>query len=160
MAKLGGDNVGAQSKDGIKTKVGITYLPTNRTAVLLPLEQLCPTDPEEMIIEGDATYTLDSMFKRVDPKIEVSLKTGDTAVPFQDAEIRFRNISEFEPEKIVENVPLLRGMKEQQALIQRVEQLMQEGLFQKMLKDKNQKAALVGFLRSVAADIEAHEKDA
>lgn len=159
MAKLGGDNVGARSRDGIQTKVGITYLPTNRTAVLLPLEQLSPTDPEEMVIEGEATYTLDNMFKKIDPKIEVSLKTGDEAQPFQDAEIRFRNISEFEPDKIVENVPLLRSMREQQALIQRVEQLMQEGLFQKMLKDKNQKAALVGFLRSIVADIEAYDKE-
>ena len=160
MAKLGGDNVGAQSKDGIQAKVGITFLPTNKTMFMLPLQgDDCPTDPDDMIISGNATYTLDNMYQKVQPQVDVSLKTGDDANPLQDVTVPFKNQSDFDPEKIVDNVPLLSKLRDQQQLIQRVEQLLQEGAFQRMLKDKNQKAALVGFLQSVIDDIETHEKD-
>jgi hypothetical protein len=151
-------NVGAVSGDGIDGKVGITYLPTNRTLLMMPLQgDDCPTDPDEMVIQGDPTYSLDTMFKLVKPKVDVSLKTGDEQNPLQDETIQFNSISDFEPEKIVDNVPMLRNLKDQQMLIQKLETLMQEGAFQRLLQNKNQKEALVGFLKSVIADIEAHE---
>jgi len=159
MAKLDGDNIGAQGKDGIIAKVGITYLPTNRTILMMPLEENCPTDPEEMVIEGEAVYSLDKMFQRVQPKVDVSLSTGDEANPLQDFELKFSSLRDYEPDAIVDNVPLLRSLKEKQQLISRLEMLMQEGSFKKILDDKDKKEALVAFLRSVIADIEAGEKE-
>lgn len=153
-------NVGANSEDGIQGKVGITYLPANRTLLMMPLQgDDCPTDPDEMIIQGDPTYTLEGMFKLLSPKVDVSLKTGDEKNPLQDETIAFKTVSDFEPEKIVDNVPMLRNLKDQQMLIQKLEMLLQEGAFRRMLENKNQKEALVDFLKSVIADIEAHEED-
>ncbi|MBK8492217.1 MAG: type VI secretion system contractile sheath small subunit [Saprospirales bacterium] len=153
-------NVGAISADGIDGKVGITFLPTNRTLLMMPLQgDDCPTDPDEMVIQGDPTYSLETMFKLVKPKVDVSLKTGDDKNPLQDETIQFASISDFEPDKIVDNVPLLRNLKDQQLLIQKLETLMQEGAFQRLLQNKSQKPALIGFLRSVIADIEAQEGD-
>ena len=60
---------------------------------------------------------------------------------------------------IVDSLPLLAGMKEKQSLINRLEQLMQEGAFKKIMADKTKKASLVEFLNSVIADIEATEKE-
>ncbi|MFZ2899002.1 MAG: type VI secretion system contractile sheath small subunit [Saprospiraceae bacterium] len=151
-------NVGANSLDGIQGKVGITYLPPNRTLLMMPLQgDDCPTDPEEMVIQGDPTYSLEAMFKLVKPKVDVSLKTGDEKTPLKDETIPFNTVSDFDPEKIVDNVPMLRNLKDQQLLIQKLETLMQEGAFKRMLQNKSQKAALVAFLQSVIADIEAHE---
>ena len=153
-------NVGAVSGDGIEGKVGITFLPANRTLLMMPLQgDDCPTDPDEMIIQGDPTYSLETMFKLVKPKVDVSLKTGDEKNPMQDETIPFNTISDFEPEKIVDNVPMLRNLKDQQLLIQKLETLMQEGAFQRLLQNKSQKEALVGFLRSVIADIEEHDRE-
>lgn len=74
------DNIGAQSQDGIHAKVGMTYLPTNKTALIIPLQgDDCPTDPEEMVIEGPATYTLEAMFKKALPPM---------AAPFRSEERR------------------------------------------------------------------------
>jgi len=153
-------NVGAQSGDGIDGKVGITYLPTNRTLLMMPLQgEDCPTDPDEMIIQGEPTYSLETMFKLLKPKVDVSLKTGDEKNPLQDESIAFETISDFTPEKIVDNVPMLRNLKDQQMLIQKLEMLMQEGAFQRMLQNENQKEALIGFLQSVIAEIEEHEQE-
>jgi len=159
MAKLVPDNVGAQSQDGINAKVGIQYLNPNRTAMLLALQEDCPAEPEEMVIEGKDTYSIKNMFKKVQPAIEVSLKTGDETDPIQDAKIGFNSIKSFEPDDIMEAVPLLRGLKDKQDLIHRLEQLMQEAAFQKILKDPEKKQALVGFLRAVISDIEAVEEE-
>lgn len=153
-------HVGAISGDGIEGKVGITYLPPNRTLLMMPLQgDNCPTDPDEMVIQGDPTYSLETMFSLVKPKVDVSLKTGDDANPLQDETIEFKSVSDFEPEKIVDNVPMLRNLKDQQMLIQKLETLMQEGAFQRLLQNKSQKTALVAFLQSVIADIEAHQTE-
>lgn len=159
MAKLVPDNVGAQSQDGINSNVGIQYLNPNRTAMLLALEADCPTEPDEMLIQGKDTYSIKNMFKKVKPSIDVSLKTGDEANPIQDTKIDFNSIKNFEPEDIMEAVPLLRDLKDKQDLIHRLEQLMQEAAFQKILKDPEKKQALVGFLRSVISDIEEVEEE-
>ena len=159
MAKLQQDNIGAQGQDGINAKVGITFLAPNRSILMLPLQQDCPTDPEEMLVEGEATYSISNMFKALKPSIEVSLNTGDEVNPLQDVEINFQSLKNFEPDDIVDSVPLLRGMKDQQTLINRLEQLMQEGSFRKMMEDNEKKSALVGFLRSVITDIEATEEE-
>ena len=159
MAKLQQDNIGAQGQDGINAKVGITFLPPNRSILMLPLQQDCPTDPDEMLVEGEATYSIGNMFKALKPSIEVSLNTGDESNPLQDVEINFQSLKNFEPDDIVDAVPLLRGMKDQQTLINRLEQLMQEGSFRKMMEDKEKKSALVSFLRSVITDIETAEEE-
>jgi hypothetical protein len=159
MAKLQQDNIGAQGQDGINAKVGITFLAPNRSILMLPLQQDCPTDPEEMVVEGEATYSIGNMFKAMKPSIEVSLSTGDEANPMQDVEIKFQGLKNFEPEDIVDAVPLLRGMKDQQTLINRLESLMQEGAFRKMMEDKEKKGALVSFLRTVISDIETAEEE-
>ena len=50
MAKLVKDNIGAQSQDGIDSQVGIQFLNPDRTAMLIPLEENCPTDPDLSLI--------------------------------------------------------------------------------------------------------------
>ncbi len=151
------DNVGAQSKDGIKAKVGIEYLTANRTAMIIPLQEDAPMDPEEMVIEGKPTYSINKMFEHVKPGIEVSLHTGDEKEPLKDAEINFTKIKDFEPEEIMKNVPLLHELKDKLSLINRVEELMQQGIFQRLMEDAEKKQALIEFFRSVIADIEAVE---
>ena len=159
MAKLQQDNIGAQSQDGINAQVGITFLTPNRTLLMLPLQQDCPTDPEEMMVQGEATYNMGNMFKHLKPSVEVTLSTGDEKDPMKDVEIPFRSMKNFEPEDIVDSLPLLAGMKEKQALINRLEQLMQEGAFKKIMSDKTKKSSLIEFLQSVIADIEASEAE-
>lgn len=159
MAKLVQDNIGAQSQDGIDAQVGIQYLNPNRTVMLLALQDECPTDPEEMPVQGEATYSIGNMFKALKPSIEVSLNTGDDQDPLQDTTIDFTSIKSFEPDDIMDNVPLLRSLKDKQDLILRLEQLMQEAAFQKIMKDPDKKQALISFLRSIIADIEAHEEE-
>lgn len=151
-------NVGANSIDGILARVGISYLPTNRTLLVMPLQgDECPTDTEEMIIQGNDTFSMESMFKVMKPQASVSLKTGDEQNPIKDETIKFNTISDFEPNKIMEQIPLLRGLKDQQDLIKNLEILMQQANFQRMLQNKDQKAALVSFLQSVVTDIDASE---
>jgi Type VI secretion system, VipA, VC_A0107 or Hcp2 len=159
MAKLVQDNIGAQEQDGIKAEVGMQYLRPNGTVLLLPLQDDCPTDPEEMVVEGEPTYSIGNMFKALDPSIEVSLSTGDDKNPMQDETIHFPSIKGFEPETIMDNVPLLREMKDKKNLIDRIEQLMKEEAFKKILKDRTKKEAIINFLRSVIADIEAREEE-
>ena len=177
MAKLQQDNIGAQGQDGINATVGITYLPPNRSMLMLPLQQECPTDPEEMLIHGESTYSIDKMFEHFYQKdkdgkviqsaddkpqtnlsIEVFLKSKEGADP-EPIKIQFRNLKNFEPDDIVDNVPLLRSMKEQETLINRLEQLMQEGSFKNIVKDQEKKLALISFLQSVITDIETAEKE-
>lgn len=159
MAKLVQDNIGAQSQDGIDAQVGMQYLPPNRTVMLLPLQDDCPTDPDEMLVQGKATYSIGNMFKELKPSVEVSLNTGEEKNPLQDETINFTSIKSFEPDDILENVPLLQAMKDKQSLISRLEQLMQEAAFQKIMQDTAKKKALISFLRSVIADIEAQEEE-
>lgn len=154
------DNIGAQSQDGIHAKVGITYLPTNKTALIIPLQgDDCPTDPDEMVIEGPATYTLESMFKHIQPNVEVPIETGDESNPIQERKVEFKTLKSFEPDEIVDNVPELKAMKDKQNLIGRLEQLLQESSFEKILSNGTQKEALVDFLKAVVADIESSEKE-
>jgi predicted component of type VI protein secretion system len=82
------------------------------------------------------------------------LSTGDEANPMEDAEINFRSIKDFNPDEIMDALPLLRNLKEQQNVITRLEQLMQEGTFAKIVTDSSKKDALVGFLKSVLAEID------
>jgi len=159
MAKLVEPSVGAHSQNGSNAQVGIQYLHPNRTAMLLALEDSCPTEPDQMVITGKDTHSIGNMFKKVKPSIEVSLKTGDETNPREDVTIDFTSIKNFEPEDIMGAVPLLRDLKDKQDLIHRLEQLMQEAAFQKILNDPEKKQALVGFLRSVIADIEAVEEE-
>lgn len=151
------DMVGAQSQDGIKAKVGIEFLNPNRTVLMLPLQEDCPMDPEEMVVQGASTYSIGNMFKSLKPSIEVPLSTGEENNPIEDATIDFTSIKSFEPEEIMDKVPLLRDIKDKQNLINRLEQLLQEAAFQKIMKDPEKKQALIGFMRSVIADIEANE---
>ena len=116
-------------------------------------------EPEEMVLEGAATYSIDRMFKELKPAIELSLNTGDETNPLEDTSIQFTSIKSFEPNDIMDSVPLLRDIKDKQSLINRVELLMQEAAFQKIMKDPEKKQALVGFLRSVISDIEATESE-
>lgn len=153
------NNVGANSQDGINAQVGIEFLDANRTVLMLPLQEDCPMEPEEMVVDGAATYSIGNMFKELKPSIELSLNTGDEANPLEDTTIEFTSIKSFEPDTIMDNIPLLRAIKDKQSLINRLEQLMQEAAFQKIMKDPEKKQALVGFLRSVIADIEATEEE-
>ena len=159
MAKLVKDNIGAQSQDGINTQVGIQFLNPDRTAMLIPLEEDCPTDPDEMVIEGKSTYTLGGLFNKVKPSIEVPISTGDESNPLQDETISFKSIRDFEPEEIMNRVPLLANLKDKQSLIGRLEQLMREEAFRKIMDDPSKKQALVGFLKSVISEIETTESN-
>jgi hypothetical protein len=151
------DRIGAQSQDGINAKIGMTFLTPNRTLLVLPLQEKPPTDPDEMLAQGEATYSIDKMFQAIKPSVEVSLSTGDEANPLEDVEVNFRSIKDFEPETITDTLPLLRGLKEQQNLIGRLEQLMQEGTFAKIANDPSKKEALTGFLKSVLAELDKPE---
>jgi hypothetical protein len=159
MAKLVRDNLGAQSLDGIDAKVGIKFLDPNRTLLMLPLQDECPTDPDEMLVTGPATFGINQMFKAMKPAVEVSLQTGDEKNPLQDVTVSFNSIKNFEPDDIMQQIPLLKAMKDKQNLIHRLETLMQEAAFQKIMKDKVKKAALINFMRSVLADIEAADPE-
>ena len=160
MAKLQQDNIGAQSQDVIKAKVGMTFLNPNRTLLMLELQgEDSPTDPDDMIVNDKATYSIDRMFKELKPKVEVTLSTGEKENPLEDVEINFKGLKNFEPDDIVDNVPLLKKMKDQQNLIGRLEQLLQEGAFKKIMEDGTKKESLVGFLRSIIADIEMAESE-
>ena len=152
-------NVGANSIDGINANVGITYLPSDRTLLMMPLQgEDCPTDPEEMIIQGDSTFSVESMFKLLKPQTDVTLKTGDEHAPTKDENIKFNNLSDFDPSKIMDQVPLLRTLKDQQSLIKNLEILLQQSTFQKLLQNKDQKEALIGFLQSVIVELNEQEK--
>ncbi len=157
MSKLVKDNIGAISQNGIDAQVGIQFLNPDRTAMLIPLEENCPTDPDEMVIEGKSTYTLGGLFNKVKPSIEVPISTGDEANPLQDETIFFKSIKDFEPEEIMNRVPLLKDLKDKQTLITRLEQLMREEAFKKIMSDPAKKQALVGFLKSVVTEIESTE---
>lgn len=160
MAKLQQDNIGAQSQDGINAKVGMTFLNPNRTLLMMALQgDDSPSDPDEMVVSGEATYSIDKMFKSMKPGVEVSLSTGDAKNPLEDVEIKYTSIKSFDPEDVVDRVPLLRAMKDKQSLIGRLEQLLQEGAFRKILEDGTKKEALIGFLHSVIADIDAAESE-
>lgn len=153
------DNVGAQGQDGINAQVGIQFLDPDRTMMILPLQEDPPMDPEEMVVDGPATHSITNMFKALNPAIEVSLETGDQTNPFQEEAIQFNSIKSFEPDEIMNRVPLLRTIQEKKDLIYRLEQLMEQESFQNMMKDPEKKQALLGFLRSVIADIEENESD-
>ena len=159
MAKLVKDNIGAQSQDGLDAQAGIQYLNPNRTLMMIPLQENGPSDPDDMLLQGKATYSMDQMFKTIRPSIEVSLQTGDENNPLTDSTIEFNSIKNFEPSDIMENVPLLKKIKEKQQLIDRLELLMNEGAFQKIVRLADKKIALLGFLKSVIADIEAVETE-
>jgi predicted component of type VI protein secretion system len=156
MAKLQQDNIGAQSQDGINARVGMTFLNPNRTILMLPLQEHCPTD-DDMVVEGEATYSIDRMFKAMKPSVNVTLLTGDDAMPMENMDVEFNSMKNFEPDDIIDRIPTLRKMKDQQSLINRVEQLMQEGSFKKIMEDGTKKQALVNFLKSIIADIEVAE---
>ena len=159
MSKLVQDNIGAQSQDGINAQVGIQYLNPNKTMLLKALQEDCPTDPDDMVMQGPATYSIGNMFDAIKPSVEVTLNTGEESNPLQDETIEFTSIKSFEPDEILENVPLLKNLKDKQDLIIRLEQLMQEAAFQKIMKDPDKKQALVSFLRSIIADIEEQEEE-
>jgi len=129
--------IGAQSQDGIQAKVGIEFLNPHRTALMLPLQEDCPMDPEEMLVQGESTHSIGNMFKALKPSIEVSLSTGNETNPIEDATINFTSIKSFEPEEIMDTVPLLQEIKDKQTLINRLEQLMQEAAFQKIIASIN-----------------------
>lgn len=154
------DRLGAQSLDGIDARIGFKFLDANRTLLMLPLQgEDCPTDVDEIMVSGPPTYTLTGMFKAMKPSVEVTLETGNAANPVEDAEITFQSIKNFEPDDIMQSLPLLRALKDKQSLLSRLENLLQETSFQKMMKDKTKKAALVNFLRAVVADIEAAQPE-
>ncbi|MCB0657856.1 MAG: type VI secretion system contractile sheath small subunit [Saprospiraceae bacterium] len=152
-------NVGAQGQDGIDAQVGITFLDPDRTMMILPLQQDPPSDPEEMIIEGSATYSINNMFKSLKPSVELSLETGDAKNPFEEANIQFTSIKSFEPDEIMKSNATLRSIEEKRDLINRIEQLMHQESFQNMMKDPEKKQSLIDFLRSVINDIEATEAE-
>lgn len=152
-------NVGAQSQDGINARVGITFLDPDRTMMILPLQEDPPMDPDEMVVDGPATYSIGNMFKALKPSVELSLETGDPNNPFEEATIEFTTIKSFEPDEIMKSNPTLRSIEEKKDLIYRIEQLMEQESFQNMMKDPEKKQSLIGFLRSVIADIEAADPE-
>lgn len=147
MAKIGGDNIGAQSIDGIQAKVGMTYLTPNKTMLILPLQgNDCPGDPEEMVIQGESTYAIEKMFghfyerdekgkpmrhdnNRPKSNIRVSVDLEDTDgentsnVP--GVVVDFSCIKDFEPDSIQANTPLLKGMRDRQDTLNKFIQLLQ-----------------------------------
>ena len=155
------DNIGAQAQDGIMAKVGMTFLPTDRTILVLPLEENCPTDPDEMVISGSSTFSIESMFKHFkDPetkasnvKVDVDLGGGEPTT------VRYGSMKDFEPESVIQNVPALQSLKEQLTVVDRLKQLMQEEGFQKIVGDAAKKQAMIDFLRSVVYDIEQVDAD-
>jgi predicted component of type VI protein secretion system len=156
MAKLVQDGIGAISLDGIETRVGMTLINPSRTLLMLPLQgDDSPMDTDEMEISGAATFNIPAMFKKVQPSVDVTLKTGNPVEPSQDVTVPFTSMKSFEPEHLLQNIPLLKSLNDKQDLIIRLQNLMQEGVFQKLMKDKAHKEAFIQFLRSVRADIEA-----
>ena len=153
------NNVGTNEQNGIDPQVGMDFLDPDRTMMVLKLQEDAPMDPDEIVIDGPATYSIGNMFKALKPSVDVSLSTGDETNPLEETTISFTSIKSFEPDDMMENIPLLRGIKDQQDLITRVETLMQEAIFQKMMQDGKKKAVLLDFLRSVIADIEEAEEE-
>ena len=153
------NNVGTNEQNGIDPQVGMDFLDPDRTMMVLKLQEDAPMDPDEIVIDGPATYSIGNMFKALKPSVDVSLSTGDETNPLEETTISFTSIKSFEPDDMMENIPLLRGIKDQQDLITRVEALMQEAIFQKMMQDGKKKAVLLDFLRSVIADIEEAEEE-
>lgn len=147
MAKIGGDNIGAQSIDGIQAKVGMTYLPANKTMLILPLQGSdCPMNPDEMVIQGESTYAIEKMFShfyerddkgkilrhennrpKSNIKVSVDLEDtdGDHTSNVPGVSIDFSSIKDFEPESIQSNVPLLKNIRERQETLNKFIQLLQ-----------------------------------
>ena len=147
MAKIGGDNIGAQSIDGIQAKVGMAYLPTNKTMLLMPLQGGdSPMNPDEMVIQGESTYAIEKMFShfyerddkgkilrhennrpKSNIRVTVDLEDtdGDETSNVPGVVVDFSSIKDFEPDSIQSNVPLLRGMRERQDTLNKFIQLLQ-----------------------------------
>jgi Type VI secretion system, VipA, VC_A0107 or Hcp2 len=147
MAKIGGDNIGAQSIDGIQAKVGMTYLPTNKTMLILPLQGSdCPMVADEMVITGESTYSIEKMFNhfyerddkgklmqhdnnRPKSNIRVSVDLedtdGDNITNVPSVVVDFSSIKDFEPDSIQTNTPLLKSMRDKQETLNKFIQLLQ-----------------------------------
>lgn len=144
---IAGDNIGAQSKDGINAKVGMTYLPTNKTMLLLPLQGSdCPMVADEMVIQGESTQSIEKMFNhfyerdekgkiirhdtnrpKSNIKVSVDLEDtdGDNTSNVPGVVVDFSCIKDFEPDSIQANTPLLKGMRDRQDTLNKFIQLLQ-----------------------------------
>lgn len=134
---------------------GIIEFPQNRTLYVDQFTDNAPNSDEER--EGFKPKNLNDVFERYQPSKEgIALETEDGGSVYEDFE--FRQIKDFEDERLIEQSPLLSDKKAKiDAYNAIIRQLQKNKPLRSALKDQDSRANLLKVLKSLMSEIEEAE---
>lgn len=145
--------IGAVSIPGIKPEIGVTDLNPTKMLVPVALQSEGPVEPE--LVPPEYSSSLSGLFKYAQPSVELELDTGDEDDPSENVEVGFQDLKSFQPKEIIERIPLLKGLAEQEDIIQNLVKLSNKNKrFKQLLQNPEQKEALIQILQSVLDELE------
>jgi hypothetical protein len=149
--------VGAVSIPGINPEIGVTDLNPTKMLIPVPLQKEGPVDPE--IVPEEYSGSLSGLFKFAQPQVEVELETGDEDDPSENVTVEFNELKDFQPKSIVERIPLLSNLTNQEEIIQKLVKLVNKNKkFNEILSDPEKKESLIQVLHSIVEELEAADE--
>lgn len=139
--------VGATSMP-VETNVALGPLPENKSMFIQKLTN--EDSPEPEIVKG--LETIDAVFDHFKPKIEIDFDNEDGSTTSE--EMNFTKLTDFMPDKMIaksDHLNNLKGQKEEFANIHA--KIKANTALQKVLSNPEQKAAFLGVLNSLIAEL-------
>ncbi len=140
----------------------VEYLSLDRTAVVGQFSYDAPSiataEEDEYILKNSAGVTLEDVFTKFKPKINVSLKDKEGNLN-DDVPLTFNKMQDFSPKEITSNVPLMKDLKESEdAYNTMLRQLKNNNVFNRLLKKPDARQSLIGLFESLIDELESAGK--
>lgn len=152
------DQIGAVSIPGITPDIGVTDLNPTKMLLVTPLRDEDDDDaPQEPTIVPDQhTGSLKKIFDYAKPSIEEELDTGDEEDPTIEVQVEFNKLTDFQPDKIVEQIPLLKRLNLQEDTTEALLTAIQKNKkLMTALGEKDLREAFIDVLQSIIDELEA-----
>ena len=154
------NQIGAVSIPGISVDVGVTDLNPGKMILVTPLrdddDDNAPDEP--VIVPHQHTVSLKKVFAYAQPSIEEDLDTGDEDDPTEEVTVKFEKLVDFQPDKIVQQIPLLKRLAMQEDTISvLLSELEKNKKLRAAIEDNGKKEALIQVLESIILELSDDE---
>lgn len=145
--------IGALERQPNNANEGISDIPLNRTLLMEKLTSDAPVSP---VVVYDLK-NITEVFGHFQPEVEAEFETAEGS-PVNET-IRFRSLSDFGKNSLIGQSNLLTDLNTQSEIYQKIaRQLKTNKIFINMLGNKEAKAAYLGALEALMAELEEAEQ--
>ncbi len=135
----------------------VEYLNLDKTAVVGQFSYDAPSQIPE-VLSSSAGLTLEDVFNKFQPAIDVSLKDKDGNL-HDGVKVKFKKMQDFNPKEITNNLPLLKDLKEsEEGYNTMLRQLKNNTVFNRLLKKPEARQSLIDLFSSLIEELESNEK--